>query len=104
MDQARWIVVFSVIFLMMTVLTILHRFSVVETINRTPIEKSEVLEKTTKGEKVSSSIKHEAGAWKSPAASSIKYSKPPAHVFAVEENVSFIKEEEVKEDKGRILE
>lgn len=99
MDQARWLVVFSVAVAMITTLTLLHRYS-------TPDDADAVVNPGVQSEEIP--------AWQNDASGSensdtpirpekIKYSKPPGHVFSVENPSKFHQEEEEMKDKGDIL-
>lgn len=101
MDQARWLVVASVVFFMVATLTILNKFNAPDATGQTAIEKS--VEKTaarSKGKAQRS--KASPTAWQEPT--SVTFTRPPSHVFSVENPVSFKEENKEFNNKGKILE
>lgn len=97
MDQARWLVVFSVVVMMIVSLSLLHRFSQVEKVEVAP---------ATPGKTAAASWQSQSQSSSRPVANSgkIRYSKPPAHVFSVENSAKFAEEQEQMKDKGKIIE
>lgn len=101
MDQARWLVVFSVIICMMAALTILSR---IHSYSR-PVAQNEVVNapppvvavspERTETKKVGPARKRYG---------QIKFSKPPAHTFAVESAADFGRSETLNVDAGKIIE
>jgi hypothetical protein len=100
MDQARWLVVFSVIICMTGVLTILHRLSATSR-NLPGIEQGNTLQpavniSANKVEHLKTDpVRRKYGR--------IKFSRPPAHTFAVEGSGDFSRIEAAGRDAGRIL-
>ncbi len=99
MDQARWLIVLSVVVVMSTVLSLLHHFSekspktIVNIDNPAKIstQKSSEPYLDSKVPGVARPIRK------------IRYSKPPSHVFSVETRTEFTKENELIKDKGKII-
>ncbi|MDN5280044.1 MAG: hypothetical protein PWR01_4009 [Clostridiales bacterium] len=101
MDQARWIVVFSVIVFMIATLTLLHKFSKpsVEPLAK-PAEQNESVSLPV----VSDQPEKVAQPSVMAKPTSIKFSRPPAHVFAVENNEAFARENRESSTRGKIIE
>lgn len=102
MDNARWLVIFSALISMIAVLTFMNRFSTDARVlpAATPViqiaeQKSVVYEPKTDLIK-RGAVRKKYG--------QIKFSKPPAHTFAVESNDEFRKMDASQKDSGRILE
>jgi hypothetical protein len=102
MDQARWIIVFSVVVCMIATLTILGRIYQPEIIYIDG-ETGEMVQKhTSKTE--DQSFSYEPKAWKTRKNKNIKYSKPPKQVFAVESPRAFQEEGRRFLEDGKIVE
>jgi hypothetical protein len=97
MDQARWLVVFSVVVVMITVLSLLHRYSrptndIVDNVDvrvdqsRTALSQQNTEPSTQVGKQ-----------------GRFKYSTPPKHVFSMEKSSTFVEENKEFKDKGQIL-
>jgi hypothetical protein len=102
MDQARWIVVASVVFFMVATLTILNKFSAPADHNsqaavEEPVQKTPVQIKSK-----AKSAKTLPTTWKEPF--SVKFTRPPLHVFSVENPAAFKEESKEFNGKGKILE
>lgn len=83
MDQARWLVVLSVIIVMLTVLTFLSKQAEYpSTVNQTEIVQSQ--QKHKKTEQTTRPYTASRRKIRQPSASNIKYSTPPKHVFAID--------------------
>lgn len=101
MNQARWLVVFSVIICMIGTLTILSRISS----SSKPMVQNEAV-KEESPEIVVGPDKAETRKI-GPARKKygqIKFSKPPAHTFAVESAADFSRSEALNSDAGKIIE
>ncbi|MFZ5950167.1 MAG: hypothetical protein ACOYXC_05660 [Candidatus Rifleibacteriota bacterium] len=99
MDQARWLIILSVVVVMSTILALLHRFSDKGPQIVAPIESpAEFFPKKNSEPALDSKL---------PAVSrpiqKIRYSKPPSHSFSVETRAEFTKEGELIKDKGKII-
>ncbi|GAB4270121.1 MAG: hypothetical protein Kow0029_06680 [Candidatus Rifleibacteriota bacterium] len=102
MDQARWIVVLSVVFCMMATLTILTKLFPKQPVLDSNDELNvETLPLYSRNEVRKNSTKKQKGNWKPPE--KIKYSKPPSHVFEVESGEAFAAENKEFEDRGKIV-
>lgn len=99
MDQARWIVIFSVLVCMVATLTLLQRFAPKSS---ALIDKPESVADSQLP--VTKSADNNVIAGKSINYGQIKYSEPPAHVFSVGNAAETAKEAEMMSDDGKILE
>jgi hypothetical protein len=100
MDQARWLVVFSVVLSMIVTLTLLHRYAGArQTEQITGLQPVNQVVKEVPGPVA---LKADKTKWRPPA--KIEYSEPPPHTFVLETPQDFSLENEEKKSKGRILE
>ncbi len=102
MDQARWIVVASVVFFMVATLTILNKFSVPADFKEQKAVKEPVKQAPAQVKKLAKKTKNLPTTWKEPT--SVKFSRPPSHVFSIENPGAFKKESKEFSNKGKILE
>ncbi len=101
MDQARWLIVFSVVICMIATLTILGRIYKPEVIY-IDSESGEVAQKTV-NEVEAQDFSYEPKAWKTRKNKNIKYSPPPKQVFAVESPTAFQDESRRISEDGKII-
>ena len=99
MDQARWLIVLSVVVCMIAVLAFLHRNS------RQPekVAPVSVGSSSSTGSPFVSKYKPPTKSGSS-GFQSVKFSRPAPHTFAVDSSASFSAEETEMKDRGRILE
>ena len=100
MDQARWMVVCSVVICMIAALTLLQRYAVETAAPTAPlVALPEVVEKAVMAAPDNSGSE----AAISNGYSQIRFSKPPSHVFSVGDTSEITKESESIKTSGRIL-
>ena len=100
MDQARWFVVLSVVVVMLTVLTLLSRHSQPSTpASQTQTVKSEA--QTSQPQQTERAYTASKRKIRQPSASSIKYSTPPKHVFAIDTEGIEDDNKKISEKTGR---
>lgn len=97
MDQARWLVVFSVVVVMIATLSLLHRYSRANdsAIANTDTIITQNLTGSSHQATRSSTQVNKQGRF--------KYSTPPRHVFSIENGSTFTEESKEFKDKGQIL-
>lgn len=98
MDQARWLVVFSVVVVMIATLSLLHRYS---RSNDSAIANTEASGTQNRSES-SQQVVH-TSEQKFNRQGRFKYSAPPRHVFSIENSSTFVEENKEFKDKGQIL-
>lgn len=100
MDQARWLVVISVIFFMFATLTLLSRLNQPSNKERLmDVVATETLQKDSAG--LTSLVRSKGRRF---GKGEITYSKPPEHVFAVDSESDIARNEKNMRTSGKILE
>lgn len=99
MDQARWLIVFSVVVCMTVTLALLQRYASQPQSAEVPLEVSapEIIATPIERRQIET-FKN------SITPSSIKYPKPPAHIFSLAAPADAAKEEVAFRDQGKISE
>ncbi len=99
MDQARWLIVVSVVICMTASLALLQRFA-----GQPPAEAGQPEVSAPEIVVTSEVYKPEAIAEDADTRSIINYPKPPAHIFSVSDQAESRQEDESFRDQGRITE
>lgn len=99
MDQARWIVIFSVVVCMVATLTLLQRYAPK---SMAVIEKPEVADVAQMP--VARPVDKSISSGKTINYGQIRYPEPPVHVFSVGNAAETAKEAELMSDDGKIIE
>jgi len=103
MDNARWLVVFSVIFCMAVTLTLLNRYAVGSRQSAPVVGEQKEQTTTTSAATSSKPQENRQARRKAPRFTEVSFPRPEAHTFAVESPQEIEKMNAEMKVKGRII-